>query len=148
MRVLVIDDSPAFREQAVPYLAAAMPGAQVAPRAPVAQGKAGVGFDWRGFDALILEDPPGPGQDGLEWLRELRAEGHVPPTLVVAEAGGENLTVKAISAGAVDYLKKSDVTPIRLAMAIKEAMIEAASIARNAESLRVTQQLRVAEIGQ
>ena len=29
MRVLVIDDSPEFRERAVQYLAAAMPDAQV-----------------------------------------------------------------------------------------------------------------------
>src|SRR5262245_57765529 len=148
MRVLVIDDSPEFREQAVQYLAAAMPDAQVTTWDAVAQGQPSVGFDWRRFAALMGDDTPGPGQDGLEGRREPRAEGHVPPTLVVAEAGGEDLTVKAISAGAVDYLKKSDVTPIRLAMAIKEAMIEAASIARNAESLRVTQQLRVAEIGQ
>jgi len=148
MRVLVIDDSPEFRERAVQYLAAALPDAQVTTWDPAAQGKPSVGFDWRRFDALILDDTPGPGQDGLEWLRELRAEGHVPPTLVVAEAGGEDLAVKAIRAGAVDCLKKSDVTPIRLAMAIKEATIEAVTVARDAESLRVTQQLPVAEIGQ
>jgi DNA-binding response OmpR family regulator/tRNA A-37 threonylcarbamoyl transferase component Bud32 len=148
MRVLVIDDSPEFRQRVAQYLGAAMPDAELTLWDPVRQGKPAVGFDWRRYDALLLDDTPGAGQDGLEWLREFRAEGTVPPTLVLSDAGGEDTAVKAVKAGAADYLKKPDLTPIRLAMAIKEATIEAVEIARDAEGLRVTQQLRIAEIGQ
>jgi DNA-binding response OmpR family regulator len=148
MRVLVIDDSPEFRERVGRYLGAAMPDAQLTFWDPAAQGKPTVGFDWRRYDALLLDDAPGPGLDGLEWLREFRAEGAVPPTIVLSDGGGEDTAVKAIKAGAADYLKKRDLTPIRLAMGIKEAMIEAVEISRDVERLRVTQQLRVAEIGQ
>ena len=44
------------------------------------------------------------------------------------------MAVKAVKAGAADYLKKSDLTPIRLAMAIKEAMIESVAISRDDRS--------------
>jgi serine/threonine protein kinase len=125
-----------------------MPDAELTLWDPVRHGKPTVGFDWRRFDALLLDDAPGAGQDGLEWLREFRAEGPAPPTLVLSDAGGEDIAVRAIKAGAADCLKKSDLTGIRLAMAIKEAMLEAVDIARNADALRTTQQLRVAEIGE
>jgi DNA-binding response OmpR family regulator/tRNA A-37 threonylcarbamoyl transferase component Bud32 len=148
MRVLVIDDSPEFRQRVAQYLAAAMPDAELTLWDPVRHGKPTIGFDWRRFDALLLDDTPGAGQDGLDWLRELRAEGHVPPTLILSDAGGEDTAVKAIKAGAVDCLRKRDLTGIRLAMAIKEALLEAVEIARDADALRTTQQLRVAEIGE
>jgi tRNA A-37 threonylcarbamoyl transferase component Bud32/CheY-like chemotaxis protein len=146
MRVLVIDDSPEFRSRVKEYLAAAMPDADVAPWDPLTQGRPTVGFDWRRYDVLLLGDTPGAGADGLAWLTEFRAEGQVPPTLVLSETGGEDMAVKAVKAGAADYLKKPDLTPIRLAMAIKEAMLEAVEISR--EMLGLTQQLKVGEIGQ
>jgi DNA-binding response OmpR family regulator/tRNA A-37 threonylcarbamoyl transferase component Bud32 len=148
MRVLVIDDSPEFRQRISQYLSAAMPDAELTLWDPLRHGKPTVGFDWRRFDALLLDDTPGPGQDGLEWLREFRAEGPVPPTLVLSESGSEDTAVRAIKAGAADYLKKSNFTAIRLAMAIKEAVIEAVEISRDVEHLRRTQSLAVAEIGQ
>jgi DNA-binding response OmpR family regulator/tRNA A-37 threonylcarbamoyl transferase component Bud32 len=148
MRVLVIDDSPEFRQRIAKYLGAAMPDAELTLWDPVRHGKPTIGFDWRRFDALLLDEAPGAGQDGLEWLREFRAEGPVPPTLVLSDAGGEDIAVRAIKAGAADCLKKPDLTGIRLAMAIKEAMLEAVEIARSADALRTTQQLRVAEIGE
>jgi tRNA A-37 threonylcarbamoyl transferase component Bud32/DNA-binding NarL/FixJ family response regulator len=148
MRVLVIDDSPEFRERIAQFLGAAMPDAELTLWDPARHGKPTVGFDWRRYDALLLDDAPGPGEDGLAWLREFRAEGQVPPTLVLSEGGGEDTAVKAIKAGAADCLKKPDVTAIRLAMAIKEAMLESVAISRDVDMLRRTQQLAIAEIGQ
>ena len=148
MRVLVIDHSPEFRERVAQHLAAAMPDATLTLWDPGTQGKPGVGFDWRRYDALLLDDSPAPGQDGLEWLRDFHADGAVPPTLVLSETGGEDTAVRAIKAGAADYLKKPDLTPIRLAMAIKEAVIEAVEISRDVDLLRQTQQLSIAAIGQ
>jgi tRNA A-37 threonylcarbamoyl transferase component Bud32/DNA-binding NarL/FixJ family response regulator len=146
MRVLVIDDSPEFRNRVTQYLAAAMPDAELTLWDPLAQGRPAVGFDWRKYDALLLDDAPGAGADGLAWLAEFRAEGPVPPTLVLSEAGGEDMAVRAVKSGAADYLKKADLTPIRLAMAIKEAMIESVEISR--DTLGLTQQLKIGEIGQ
>ena len=89
MRVLVIDDSPEFRSRVAQYLAAAMPDAELTLWDPATQGRPAVGFDWRKYDALLLDDTPGAGADGLEWLAEFHAEGHVPPTLVLSDTGGE-----------------------------------------------------------
>ena len=91
MRVLVIDDSEDFRTRVTQYLAAAMPDAELTLWNPAAQGKPTIGFDWRRYDALLLDDSPGAGADGLEWLTEFRAEGPVPPTLVLSDTGGEDM---------------------------------------------------------
>ncbi len=148
MRVLVIDDSPEFRARVAQYLASAMPEAEVTLWDPAAQGKPIAGFDWRRFDVLLLDNGLGPGEDGLAWLNGLHAGATIPPTLVLSDVGGEDLAVKAIKAGASDYLKKGDLTPIRLAMAIKEALLESVESSRDVDTMRVTQQLRVGEIGQ
>ena len=48
---------------------------------------------------MLLDDAPGAGADGLEWLTEFRADGRVPPTLVLSDTGGEDMAVKAVKAG-------------------------------------------------
>jgi tRNA A-37 threonylcarbamoyl transferase component Bud32/FixJ family two-component response regulator len=148
MRILVIDDSADFRQQVGRLLGAAMPDADLTLWDPATQGKPGVGFDWKRYDAMLLDDTPGPGADGLDWLREFREDGRVPPTLVLSETGGEEMAVKAVKAGAVDYLRKADLSPIRLAMAIKEALLESIETSRELEAMRATQQIPLGEIGQ
>jgi len=143
MRILVIDHSAEFRDQVGRWLAGAMPDAEVTRWDPVAQGKPSIGFDWRRFDAMLLDDAPGPGIDGLAWLRDFRLEGRVPPAVVVSETGGEDMAVKAVKAGAADYLRKSDLSPIKLAMALKEAALEATAITSDLERLRMTQSVQV-----
>jgi tRNA A-37 threonylcarbamoyl transferase component Bud32/FixJ family two-component response regulator len=148
MRILVIDDSAEFRDQVARSLAGAMPDAELALWDPVAQGKPSVGFDWRRYDAMLLDDTPGPGVDGLAWLREFRLEANVPPTLVLSDTGGEDMAVKAVKAGAADYIRKADLSPVKLAMALKEALLESVVISRDADHLRMTQSLEVNQIGQ
>ena len=148
MRILVIDDSAEFREKVARLLGTAMPDAELTLWDPGTQGQPGAGFDWKRYAAMLLDDTPGPGADGLEWLRAFREEARVPPTLVLSETGGEEMAVKAVKAGAFDYLRKSDLTPIRLAMAIKEAMLESVETSREVEALRATQQISLGDIGQ
>jgi serine/threonine-protein kinase PpkA len=148
MRILVIDDSADFRQKVAQLLGAAMPDAELTLWDPAAQGRPGVGFDWKRYDAMLLDDTPGPGADGLDWLREFRDEGRVPPTLVLSETGGEEMAVKAVKAGAADYIRKADLSPIKLAMAVKEALLESVETSRELEALRATQQIPLGEIGQ
>jgi DNA-binding response OmpR family regulator len=148
MRILVIDDSAEFRDQLARSLAGAMPDAELALWDPVAQGKPAVGFDWRRYDAMLLDDTPGPGVDGLAWLREFHLEANVPPTIVLSDTGGEDMAVKAVKAGAADYLRKADLSPVKLAMALKEALLESVAISRDVDHLRMTQSLEVNRIGQ
>ncbi len=148
MRILVIDHSSEFREQVARWLAGAMPDADVTRWDPLAQGKPSIGFDWRRFDAMLLDDAPGPGIDGLAWLRDFRLEGRVPPALVVSETGGEDMAVKAVKAGAADYLRKGDLSPIKLAMALKEAVLEATAVTSDLARLRMTQSVQVSLVMQ
>jgi tRNA A-37 threonylcarbamoyl transferase component Bud32/FixJ family two-component response regulator len=148
MRILVIDDSAEFRDQLARSLAGAMPDAELALWDPVAQGKPAVGFDWRRYDAMLLDDTPGPGVDGLAWLREFHLEANVPPTIVLSDTGGEDMAVRAVKAGAADYLRKADLSPVKLAMALKEALLESVAISRDVDHLRMTQSLEVNRIGQ
>jgi eukaryotic-like serine/threonine-protein kinase len=147
MRALLIDDSSAFRREIVELLGAAMPEAEITPWDPATNGKPAGGFDWRRFDVLLLDDTLGSGTDGLAWLRDFHSAGRMPPTLVLSDSAAEETEAKAIKAGAARYLKKADLTPIRLAMAIKEALLESRPTARNELMLRTTQRLRIAEIG-
>jgi DNA-binding response OmpR family regulator len=148
MRVLLIDDSAEFRDQARRMLAEALPEAAVLAWDPAVQGRPVAGFDWGRFDCLILDDVPGENADGLAWLREFRLEGEVPPTLIVSDTGGEETAVRAIKAGASDYLKKGDLTGERFAAAIRDAIADARESRRDADALRLTQPLNVSEIGQ
>ncbi|MCZ7563581.1 MAG: protein kinase [Burkholderiales bacterium] len=148
MRVILIDDSAEFRDQARRMLAESLPEAAVLAWDPAVQGRPVAGFDWDRFDCLVLDDAPGVDADGLAWLREFRTEGAVPPTLIVSDGGGEETAVRAITAGAADYLRKSDLTGERLAGAIREAIADARAGPRDVGSLLLTQPLRVSEIGQ
>jgi DNA-binding NarL/FixJ family response regulator/tRNA A-37 threonylcarbamoyl transferase component Bud32 len=148
MRVLLIDDSADFREHARRMLAETLPEASVLAWDPAVQGRPVAGFDWGRFDCLVLDDTPGENADGLDWLREFRAEGHVPPTLILSDTGGEETAVRAIKAGASDYLKKSDLSAERLASAIRGAIADARETRRDVDSLLLTQPLKVNEIGE
>jgi tRNA A-37 threonylcarbamoyl transferase component Bud32/CheY-like chemotaxis protein len=148
MRLLVIDDSAEFRRHIAHSLAGAMPDAELTLWDPTTQGRPTSGFDWRRYDCLLLDDTPGAGADGLQWLREFRADGYVPSTLILAENGGEELAVKAIKAGASGYLRKAHLSPIKLAMAIKEAMLDVTETHRNINPSLLPHALAVDKIGE
>lgn len=148
MRVIVIDDSEAYRRQLGQQLAGVMPEAKVTLWDPGTQGRPSVGFDWSRYDCLLLDDAPGPGADGLAWLREFRAESRMPPALILAEGGGDETAVRAVKAGASDYLRKADLSPVKLAMAIKEALLDARAPRRNVDSMQFTQPIDIDAIGE
>jgi DNA-binding NarL/FixJ family response regulator/tRNA A-37 threonylcarbamoyl transferase component Bud32 len=148
MRVLLIDDSSAFRNQIAELLRTAMPHAHVTRWDPATNGKPAVGFDWRRFDVLLLDEALGSNTDGLAWLREFNAAGPIPPTLVLADAADSETAAQAIQAGAAHYLKKAELTPIRLAMAMKEALLEAKQSPRPDATMQTTKHLRIANVGE
>lgn len=55
---------------------------------------------------LIVLDLRLPGKDGLEFLRELRANGNALPVLVLTARGSVEERVSGLEAGADDYLVK------------------------------------------
>lgn len=130
MRVLVIDDAVETLVSLERSLRQIMPDAAVILWNPERQGRPHADFDWPAYDALLLSETPYPGEDALVWLGAFRDRPGFPPTIVLGENAGEDYAVRAIRAGAFDFLRKSELTPVKLAMVLKESQLEAKA-ARN-----------------
>ena len=139
MRILLIDDSDVFRLRVRQALRGWLPDADVDSWDPVAYGKPGPGFDWGRYDVLLLDEVPAPDADGFAWLRELRDHPGLPPTVILAESGGEQVAVRAIKAGAADFVRKSELEGPRLVGAIREAILEGSPPRREVANLMLTQ---------
>jgi signal transduction histidine kinase/FixJ family two-component response regulator len=72
---------------------------------------------------LILLDYLMPELDGLQFLQELAERVDVvPPTIMLTGQGNEIVAVEAMKHGAIDYLIKSQLTPLKLTSAIVNAL--------------------------
>ena len=72
---------------------------------------------------VVLLDYRLPDFDGLEWLAQLNAELQQPcPVILTTGFGDETVAVKAMRAGAQDYLVKGQITPEGLKLAIEGAL--------------------------
>ena len=95
---------------------------------------------------LMLLDVNLPGTSGLDYLRELAAEGERAPLVVMVTAyGSERVAVEAIKAGAHDYLSKPfEIDDLRLV--VKNAL-ETVGLRRENRHLRQRIELEVAQRG-
>jgi len=88
------------------------------------------------FDCILL-DYRLPGQDGLDVLTRLKAEGNATPIIMLTGEGNEMVAVEAMKRGAVDYLPKSQVAADTLFRAVTKA-VERASLQKElAEAQRL-----------
>jgi len=72
---------------------------------------------------VVLLDYRLPDFDGLEWLAQLNAElPQLCPVILITGYGDETIAVKAMRAGAQDYLVKGQITPEGLKLAIEGAL--------------------------
>jgi signal transduction histidine kinase/CheY-like chemotaxis protein len=73
------------------------------------------------FDCALF-DFRMPGSDGLELLRQVRAEGVLTPVIMLTGFGDEQTAVELMKAGAADYLPKNSLTPDRLAKSLRSVL--------------------------
>jgi len=73
------------------------------------------------YDLCFLDYRLG-GDDGIEVLRGLRAQGYEGPAIMLTGQGDEAIAVEAMKAGASDYLIKRGLTPDSLRAAIRHAL--------------------------
>ena len=75
------------------------------------------------FDCLLLDYrlPDFDGADLLEKIRRLKCEA-APPTIFLTGQGSEDLAVRVIEAGALDYIAKDEVSPSVLRRAVRYAL--------------------------
>ena len=115
--VLIVDDEQIFRVLAESALASEGFDVRVAPN--LARAKKEID---RAVPDVVLLDRRLPDGDGMNFLREIRAEGGQPPLVILVTAYADIANaVEALRAGAVDYLAKP-VQPTDLLLKVKKAL--------------------------
>ena len=125
LSVLLIDDAEEYRVLCTAFVRTRWPDASVVPWDPVKQGLPGADLDLSQYDVILLDFRLGE-EDGLEWLKILRARAGCPPIVMITGAGSEEVVLTAMRAGAIDYIPKASLSVDRLAEAIEEAITLAA----------------------
>ena len=90
-----------------------------------------------GRNACLLVDAAMPGIDGLELLEQLTAAGHTLPAIVITGHGDVAMAVRAMKAGALDFIEKPVRAPELLASvahALDHSRDAGAQSARHAEA--------------
>ena len=137
LRVLVVDDDDVDRMAVRRSLKASGINAEIteAEDAATAVERIRSGpFDCALFDFRM------PGSDGLELLRQIRADGIGTPVIMLTGYGDEQTAVDLMKAGASDYLPKNSLTPERLGQSVRSVVrVHEAEV----EAVRAEDQLRI-----
>ncbi len=123
MRFLIVDDSSTFRSALAGMLRARWPAAETEEWDPRQRGRPREVLAPGRYSAVILDSNPA-GEDGFAWIEEIRGRPDAPPVVLITDEGGEYLAVKAMRAGAADFLRKGALTPERLARSVEDALRE------------------------
>jgi two-component system cell cycle sensor histidine kinase/response regulator CckA len=97
----------------------------------------------RNYDVCLVDYRLGP-EDGIELVRELVANGHDLPIIVLTGQGDRDADLEAARAGAADYLVKNEVTPALLERTIRYALRSRAdlrALRESEEGLRQAQRM-------
>jgi two-component system CheB/CheR fusion protein len=57
-------------------------------------------------ESCLIIDAYLPGMNGLDLLRRLKTEGHLPPAIMITGDGDVSIAVQAMKAGASDFIEK------------------------------------------
>ncbi|MFN6527482.1 PAS domain-containing protein [Nostoc sp. ChiSLP03a] len=120
--LLIVDDSPEDRELYRRYLLRDREYSYTILEATL--GQQGLELWQKHQPDVVLLDYRLPDLDGLEFLAQLQPSTQQPclPVIVVTGQGNEAIAVKAIKAGAQDYLVKEQITPEGLQIAVNGAI--------------------------
>ena len=120
-RILIIDDHSDYRSWLGHHVAAAHPGAVIVGHDPMADGLLPPGFDPVCWDLLFLDHRPGQ-DDGLALLRELKSHPECPPIVFLTPQGDQEAIVRALEAGADDFLAKGPAAHGHIGRVVREAV--------------------------
>jgi len=123
MRFLIIDESSEFRRALAAMLRARWPEAAVDEWDPRERGDARAALAKNRYDAVLLDSQPA-GEDGIRWVAGMRKDLQAPPLILLADHGDTHAAIQAMKAGAADFLRKTGLTPERLARALEDALRE------------------------
>ena len=123
MRFLIVDQSSESRLVLSDMLRQRWPDAETEEWDPSQRGHPCRALEGGRYAAVLLDSKPSD-DDGIRWVADLRGGADPPPVLLLTESGGEILAVKAMKAGASDFLRKDSLTAERLIQSLEEALCE------------------------
>jgi len=134
MHFLIVDESPELRTALGIMLCARWQDADIDLFDPAERDALRAALAKGGVSALLLQ-APFPGEDVVSLIRTLCKDKKAPPVLLLAEKGSEELAVRAMRAGAADFLPRRGLTGPLLGRLVEEALTEHDARARvNAEA--------------
>ncbi len=134
INVLIIDDHRDYRELLGHHVTSEWPAANVVKHDPSGSGPEATVASLRAFDVVLLDHRLGE-QDGLSWLRTLRAAADCPPVVYLTPERDEAAAVEAIRAGAADCIPKRRISNHYLVNAIKQSLADEKSATQTMETL-------------
>lgn len=102
--VLIVDDSSTMRKIITRSLRQA--GLSVETIYEAGDGIEGLNALGSGPIDLILSDINMPNMDGIEFVKQARAQGCTVPIMMITTEGGEDIIGEAISSGATGSIRK------------------------------------------
>jgi CheY-like chemotaxis protein len=118
LRFLIIDDDAEYRQLLRYHLEVEWPDAAMDEYQPSSAGTLPTTFPLADVDLVLLGHPIA-NEEGLGFLRKLRARGDCPPVLLFAADSDEFLAVDALKSGAANFFPKDRVKHQRLIEAVR-----------------------------
>lgn len=121
-KLLIVDDDPKFRFKLRGLLDAAFPGVLVEEWDSGKHDWPEIrDLNWPQYGLVFFDHVSGAG-DGLKWLFVEHQKSGFPPAIVVSEKSDAESAVKAIKAGAENYLPKHSLSSEKLKEAVEEIL--------------------------
>jgi DNA-binding response OmpR family regulator/tRNA A-37 threonylcarbamoyl transferase component Bud32 len=120
IKVLVIDDDPAFRALFRHHITTEWPDAAITEHDPLTAGKLAPEFTAAGYDVVLLDHTLG-AESGLDWMKELSSRPGFPPILYLGPSGEDADVLPALRAGAEACISKVKVDHRRFIGTLSEA---------------------------
>lgn len=114
IRVLVIDDTAVARSVYRRALTEQGWGVDEG-----VDGASGIEKALRGDYDVILLDYHLPDSDGVQVIESLRKSGVETPVIAITGSGSDEVAARFLKAGAADYIRKADASPLRLTTTIR-----------------------------
>ena len=119
LKILLCDDDLAFRKLTRTYLRAAS-AREILLEEAGRKEEIQAALDTGGFD-LVLMDIQMPEKSGLDWLEEI-VKKNTAPVVMLTGFGSEEIAVRALHKGAIDYIPKDSFSKDRLWGTVKAAL--------------------------
>jgi len=121
LRILIVDDHRDYRTWLSHHLAAARPQADIEGHDPGGDDPLPPEFDASRWDLLFLDHRLGE-HDGIDVLRRLKSGPDCPPIVFLTPQGDQQTIVRALEAGADDFLPKGRSTHEHISRVVREAL--------------------------